>query len=224
MTCLIVDDEPLAHKVLENYIAQLDNLQLVGNAYRASEAINFLQKNEVDIVFLDIEMPELTGLEMLKTLQNPPNVILTTAYSEFALDGYELGVVDYLLKPIRFDRFLKAVQRITNTKKPQNVENTYFFVKADGVQHRINYDDIRFIEAYGNYVKIHFAEKYILTAETMTGIQTKLNLPNFLRVHKSFIINIDKIDSIDGTLITVGKNAIPVGASYKANLVQMLNL
>jgi DNA-binding LytR/AlgR family response regulator len=223
MTCFIVDDEPLAHKVLENYIAQLDNLQLVGNAYKAAEAINFLQKNEVDILFLDIEMPELTGLEMLKTLQNPPNVILTTAYSEFALEGYELGVVDYLLKPIRFDRFVKAVQRITIAKKI-SVENDYFFAKADGVQHRINFADIRFIEAFGNYVKIHLVDKFILTAETMTGIQTKIPLPNFVRVHKSFIINIDKVERIDGSYISVGKNQMPIGASYKANLMQILNL
>ncbi|MEY4928257.1 MAG: hypothetical protein RI894_2695 [Bacteroidota bacterium] len=230
ISCLIVDDEPLAHKVLENYIAQLDTLQLVGNAYRAAEAIGFLQKNTVDILFLDIEMPELTGLEMLKTLQNPPNVLLTTAYSEFALDGYELGVVDYLLKPIRFDRFLKAVQRISVVKnlaaknpiaKKAEPQSDYFFAKANGAQHRINFADIRYVEAFGNFVKIHLADKFILTAETMITIQTKLITANFVRIHKSFIVNIDNIDSLDSSLVFIGKNRLPIGASYKANLMKL---
>ncbi len=224
LNCLIVDDEPLAHKVLENYIAKLDTLQLVGNAYRAAEAISFLQKNTVDIMFLDIEMPELTGLDMLKTLQNPPNVILTTAYSEFALDGYDLGVVDYLLKPIPFQRFLKAVQRIAMPQALQKPETNYFFVKSDGVQYRANFADILYVEAYGNYVKIHLAARFILTAETMTEMQNRLPSQYFVRVHKSFIINTNHIERIDGALISIAKVSIPIGASYKTTVTKVLGL
>ena len=223
LNCLIVDDEPLAHKVIENYIQQIDTLTLVGNAYKAADAMNFLQKNTVDIVFLDIQMPEMTGLEFLKTLQQPPNVIFTTAYSEYAIESYELGVVDYLLKPIRFDRFLKAIQRVSMPKK-NVVENDYFFVKTNGAQHRINFADIYYVEAFGNFVKIHFINKFVLTAETMLEMEKKLNTANFIRVHKSFIINIDKIDSIDGNDISINKQNIPSGASYKANFLKNIGI
>jgi DNA-binding LytR/AlgR family response regulator len=223
MNCLIVDDEPLAHKVIESYIQQIDTLQLVGNAYKAADAVNFLQKNAVDIVFLDIQMPELTGLELLKTLQQPPNIIFTTAYSEYALESYELGVVDYLLKPIRFDRFLKAIQKVSITKK-MPVENDYFFAKANGAQHRINFADIRFVEAFGNFVKIHVIDKFILTAETMIEMENKLNAANFIRVHKSFIVNTNKIESVNGNQINIGQNEIPIGASYKVNVFNTIGI
>jgi DNA-binding LytR/AlgR family response regulator len=223
LNCLIVDDEPLAHKVIERYIQQIDTLSLMGNAYKAIDAMNFLQKNAVDIVFLDIQMPEMTGLEFLKTLQQPPNVILTTAYSEYALESYELGVIDYLLKPIRFDRFLKAVQRVSIPKK-MITENDYFFVKVNGVQHRINVADICFVEACGNFVKIHFTDKFLLTAETMIEMENKLNVFNFMRVHKSFIINIDKIDRLDGNVIYTDKSTIPIGASYKNFILKKLSI
>lgn len=229
LKCLIVDDEPPAHKVLENYIDKLNSLQLEGNCYNAIEALNFLHENTVDIVFLDINMPELTGLEMLKTLQNPPIVILTTAYSEFALDSYEFGVLDYLLKPIRFDRFLKAVNRVLQLKqvapsppppsskpvKSVPIPDNFFFVKADGVQHKVWYDDLNYIESKGNFVQLHLDNKRLLTAETLSNMDKKLNPHHFLRVHKSYLINLKKVKAIEGNRITIGEHTIPIGNSYR---------
>jgi two-component system, LytTR family, response regulator len=222
--CLIVDDEPLAHKVLENYIAKLDYLSLAGNAYTAFEALNFLQTNAVDILFLDIEMPELTGLDMLKTLTQPPAVILTTAYSEFALEGYDLGVTDYLLKPIRFERFAKAVQRIAQMAAtlPQTGYSD-FFVKIDGAQHRIAVDKLLYVEACGNFVKLHFADRQLLTAETMAGMETRLTGGQFVRVHRSFMVNVTKVTKVDGNIIYIEKQEIPIGASYKAGFLAIIN-
>jgi len=237
--CLIVDDEPLAHKILEKYIGKLDKLTVVHNCYSAIEAINYLHQNKVDILFLDINMPELTGLEMLKTLNNPPAVILTTAYSEFALEGYEFGVLDYLLKPIRFDRFLKAINRFfalestTDTKAtptPQqakinkNEASTSFFVKADGVQHKIEPAHINYIEAYGNFVKIQLGSQQLLTASTMTKMMQKLDSDNFVRIHKSFIVNLEKIEKLEGNRLIIDAKKLPIGTSYKQIVLQKIGL
>lgn len=221
--CLIVDDEPPAHKVLENYIDKIDTLILSGNCYSASEAINFLHENPIDIIFLDIEMPELSGLEMLNTLTNPPSVILTTAYSQFALKGYDLGVNDYLLKPIRFERFLKSVNRLIKLKTTSNVAQ-FLFIKSDGKLHKINFTDIQFVEGYGNFVKIHTMDKVLLTAETMTEMQIRLPESVFLRVHKSYFINKEKINKIDGNQVFIGNQIIPIGSSYRQDVFKILNI
>ncbi len=166
LRCLIVDDEPPAHKVLENYIGKMDSLQLAGNCYSAAEAINFLNRKSVDILFLDIEMPDLSGLQMLKAIKDPPAVILTTAYSQFALESYELGVVDYLLKPIRFERFVKSVQRIMPAKA-----SDIFFVKTSGSRIRVVFSEVRHLEAYRNFVKIHVENDFILASGTLLKFQ-----------------------------------------------------
>ncbi len=226
LKCLIVDDEPPAHKVLENYIGKLNSLSLTGNCYNAVEALNFLHEQPVDIVFLDINMPELSGLEMLKTLHHAPAVILTTAYSEFALEGYEYGVLDYLLKPIRFDRFLKAVNRVLQIKqasvsapikpaKEAPKEEAFFFVKAEGVQHKVWYRDIEFLESKGNFVQLHLTTKRLLTADTLSKMDQKLQDQGFLRVHKSYIINIPKVKSLQGNQVQIGDHKIPIGNSYR---------
>ncbi|TAE08761.1 MAG: DNA-binding response regulator [Bacteroidetes bacterium] len=229
LKCLTIDDEPLAHTILENYIGQVSSLQLVGKCYNAVEAINFLHQNPVELIFLDIQMPLLTGLEMLKTLQNPPHVILTTAYSEFALESYEFGVSDYLLKPIRFERFLKAVNKILQreSKESKTVEtpalptDAYILVKQDGTMHKIALADILYVEGYGNFVKIHVADKYILVAETMTDIQTRL--PAFLRIHKSYLLNINALDKIEGNRIFLhNKQELPLGNSFKQAVLEKL--
>jgi len=237
--CLIVDDEPLAHKILEKYIGKLDKLAVVHNCYSAIEAINYLHQNKVDILFLDINMPELTGLEMLKTLNNPPAVILTTAYSEFALEGYEFGVLDYLLKPIRFDRFLKAINRFfalestVKTKIPpipqqpkiiKKEPTASFFVKADGVQHKIEAAQINYIEAYGNFVKIQLGNQQLLTASTMTKMMQKLDSNNFVRIHKSFIVNLEKIEKLEGNRLIIAAKKLPIGTSYKQVVLQKIGL
>lgn len=235
LKCLLVDDEPLAHKIIQNYINRLNTLEIAGNCYNAIEAINFLYENEVDLMFLDIQMPELNGLEMLKTLPNPPKVILTTAYSEFALESYEFGIVDYLLKPIAFPRFLKAVNRVIEetpatktsshapvqptlaspTKKEAKNQKNFLFLKENQITHKVFLSDILFIQAYGNYLKVFTEEKMIMTADTMKNISTQLPDSQFVRVHKSYIVALAKIDQIEGNQINIASHSLPVGNKYR---------
>lgn len=221
LKCLIVDDEPPAHKVLENYISKVNFLELSGNCHNAIEALNFIREQKVDVLFLDINMPELTGLEMLGTLSDPPIVILTTAYSEFALEGFDLGVFDYLLKPIRFGRFLKAVNRIPKPEKleasqSQEVikEDAFFFAKANGIQHKIIYSEIDFVESKGNFVHLNMAKK-LLIASTLTKMNEKLSPHGFMRVHKSYIVNLEKVEAIVGNQLIIKDYKIPIGNSYR---------
>ncbi len=241
LKCLIADDEPLAHTLLENYIARLKTLSVVGHAYNAFEVLDFLSENPVDILFLDINMPDLTGLDMLKTLSNPPMVILTTAYSEHSLEAFELGVMDYLLKPIKFERFLKAVNRIIEIKKPtlqsaappsvfttispiENAEKTekshndFIFIKDGTTNYKINFNDLLYIQAYGNFAKIHTSSQTILASITMKHLEDDLPENIFTRVHKSYIINIQKVGKIEGNTAYIDKTAIPIGAVYKLAL------
>ena len=236
LKCLIVDDEPPAHKVLENYIGKLNSLSLAGNCYNAIEALNFLHEQKVDIVFLDINMPELSGLEMLKTLHHKPAVILTTAYSEFALESYEVGVLDYLLKPIRFDRFLKAVNRVLDLKqistspakvdipKEEKEDKVAFFVKSEGVQHKVIYNEIDYIESKGNFVQIHLANQRLLTADTLTNMDKKLKNVGFLRVHKSYIVNLKKVKALEGNRLLIADYKIPIGNSYRQIVLNEIGL
>jgi len=203
--CLIVDDEPLAQRVIEKYISSLPSLELACKCNNALDAAAFLHSNTVDVIFLDIKMPELTGLEFLKTLTKPPKVILTTAFSEYALEGYEYSVVDYLLKPISFERFLKAVNKITGqmeskqepaAAESQNNKSDFIFLREDKIDHKVLFSDILYVEGCGNFVKVFANRKMIMVAETMTHIEEKLPGNIFLRVHKSFIVSIRKISKI----------------------------
>jgi len=226
--CIIVEDEPLAQKVLEKYISSLSSLKLVKKCNNALEAIDFLQGNTVDVMFLDIKMPELTGLDFLKTLTNPPKVIITTAYPEYALEGYEYSVVDYLLKPFSFERFLKAINKIkidTPVKSSQTDENgdDFIFIKEDKINHKVFFSKILYIEGYGNFLKVFTDDKMVMISETMTNLEQRLPESQFLRVHKSFIVSIRKIDQIEGNLIKIGKKTIPVGKYYKMNVEKMLS-
>jgi DNA-binding LytR/AlgR family response regulator len=228
LKCLIVDDEVLAQDVIEKYISTIPTLKLVGKCDNAVEAISFLHNNPVDLLFLDLNMPELSGLEMLKTLTNPPKVILTTAYSEYALESYEYGVVDYLLKPIKLERFIKAVNKVveqysepTNSEDiPEDLQYHTIFVKEDQVTYQIDLNDILFIEAYGNYLKVHTPEKVYVTRDTMHDMESKLPEKMFMRVHKSFIISFSKIASISGNRVFINNREIPVGEIYKLVLKQ----
>lgn len=233
LKCLLVDDEPLAHKVIQNYIGRLNTLEVVGNCYNAIEAIDFLYEKEVDLMFLDIQMPELNGLEMLKTLPNPPKVILTTAYTEFALESYEFGIIDYLLKPIAFPRFLKAVNRVLNDKPEAQTSSTkgsisttteeqpkenvqdYLFLKENQVTHKVFFKDILFIQAYGNYLKFFTEQKMIMAADTMKNIAMQLPDSQFIRIHKSYIISLAKIDQIEGNQVKIQSHVVPVGNKYR---------
>ncbi|EAY30838.1 LytR/AlgR family response regulator transcription factor [Microscilla marina] len=232
LKCLLVDDEPLAHKIIQNYIARLNTLEVVGSCYNAIEALNFLYEHEVDLMFLDIQMPELNGLDMLKTLPHSPKVILTTAYTEFALESYEFGVVDYLLKPIAFPRFLKAVNRVIDdsselqrSEKPPVINqqysnaneslNGYLFLKENQVTHKVFLNNILFIQAYGNYLKFFTEDKMIMVADTMKNIMAQLPESDFVRVHKSYIVSLSKIDQIEGNQIKIINHTLPVGNKYR---------
>ena len=230
--CLIVDDEPIAQQILEKYISQIDVLNLVGKCGNAFEALNVLHKKPIDILFLDIKMPSLSGLDMLKTLQNPPNVILTTAFSEFGVESYEYGITDYLLKPISFERFLKAVNKLVipqNSKltlpQPEDkiVEATFIFFKADKKIHKYYFSDILFIEGSGNYVKIHSQhEKPLMVLDKLTDLQNKLPQKQFIRIHKSFIANVSHIQKIEGNMIKIEDKVIPISATFKPNLEALI--
>ena len=227
--CLIVDDEPVAQQILEKYINQIEALHLVTKCSNAFEAMNILHQERVDILFLDIKMPTLSGLEMLKTIQNQPKVILTTAFSEFAVESYEYDVVDYLLKPISFERFLKTVNKIllpqvlglTNEQFRENAITlpTFIFFKADKKIYKYYLNDILFIEGSGNYIKVHTQkDKPLMVLDKLTNFFEKLPKKQFLRVHKSFIINISHIIKIEGNMLLIRDKEIPISNTFKKDL------
>ncbi len=228
MNYLIIDDEPLAHRVIEKYAAELSWLQKVGNAYDAFEGFEQLNTVEVDLIFLDINMPKLKGLDFLRTLANPPTIIVTSAYREYALEGYELNVCDYLLKPFSFERFLTAVNKAAALKSKEssvvtkeviveqatsNIEK--IFVKGDKKYHQIALSDILYLESYGSYVKIYLADQMILTHETTTHFENILPKSSFLRIHKSYIVSIQKIETVEGNRLKIGEKILPIGNFYK---------
>ncbi len=232
--CLVVDDEPIAQQILENYIAQIEALQLVGSANNAFEALNILHREKIDVLFLDIKMPSLSGLDMLKTFQNPPKVILTTAFSEFAVESYEYGITDYLLKPIAFERFLKAVNKVLTPKNlefPIEIisekiakENEFIFFKADKKIHKFYFKEILFFEGSGNYVKIHTENAPpLMVLEKLSGLDEKLPQNQFMRVHKSFIVNISHIQRIEGNMLKIKDKTVTISQSYKQNLEILFN-
>lgn len=227
---MIVDDEPIAHRIIENYCDALPHLQKKGNCYNAFEAMQFLNEHTVDLLFLDINMPKLTGFEFLKTLANSPKIIVTTAYKEFALEGYELNISDYLLKPFSFERFMKAVNKVVTVTKPQSdltetitTKNVSFFVKTDKQQHQIHSENLLFIEAYGHYTKIYLTDKMILSNHKISVLETLLPSNHFFRVHKSFIVAKDKIKYIEGNRIIIGTHKIPIGKTYKSKVSALLS-
>ncbi|HAS45481.1 MAG TPA: DNA-binding response regulator [Microscillaceae bacterium] len=230
MKYCIIDDEPIAHRIIEGYCAELPHLQKAGNAYDAFEASAIVTKQKVELVFLDINMPKMTGFEWLKTLTQPPKIIVTTAYKEYALEGYELDIVDYLLKPFSFARFLKAVNKATETTETSTpnlvntnpVENKRFFLKGDKKHHQIHIGDILFIEAYGNYTKVFLEEEMILSHEKISSLEALLPTSDFLRVHKSFIVATHKIKLIEGNRIAIGEHQVPIGQTYRSRINHLL--
>jgi len=224
---IIIDDEPLAHEIIEEFCNMLPHVQLHKNCYNAMEAMQYLNENTVDFMFLDINMPKLKGLDFLRTLTKPPKTIITTAYKEYAIEGFELNVVDYILKPFSFDRLVKAVNKVsesltTNTiiKEVSNTNNTTtrFFVKGDKKHHQISLNELLFIEAYGNYTKLFLKDEMIVSHEKISHYEETLSASNFLRVHKSFIVAIDKIKFIEGNRILIAAHKIPIGQTYKSSI------
>ena len=228
--CLIVDDEELALNVLEKYISNIPTLRLVGRSDNAIEAISFLHDHEVDLLFLDLNMPELSGIEMLKTLQNPPKIILTTAYSEYALESYEYGVVDYLLKPIKLERFIKAVNKVVELFSSSNVTDDNveilpkpILIKEDQSTFVVPQADILYVEAYGNYLKIYTLDKTYVTRLTMQQIFSELSETMFSRIHKSYIVNKQKISRMTGNLVFINDVELPIGTTYKRDFMNEMN-
>lgn len=225
--CIIVDDEPAAHYVLINYIKQNPRLELVSQCYNAIEAKSFLSENKVDLMFLDIDMPELTGLELLDTLAVQPKTILTTAYSEFALESYDYGVIDYLLKPIYFPRFLKSVERFfsmteTETESTQAISGTTINIKIDGYLTEVEVDKILYAQSFGNYVKLFTTTKTYLASITTNELEKCLPHTSFMRIHKSYIVALDKIESSEKDMVKVKKIYLPIGITYKRELLDRL--
>ncbi|WP_106791385.1 LytTR family DNA-binding domain-containing protein [Aquimarina sp. Aq78] len=240
MNCITIDDEPLAHKVIKNYCANLSFLNVVKECHSAFEAINYLNENHVDLIFLDINMPKLKGLDFLRTLSNPPLIIVTTAYQEYAIEGYELNILDYLLKPFSFERFLKAINKAQSQKKmieslqnetgsqtlsnPKNTisQNDSIFVKGDKKMHQIQLDHILYLESLGSYVKIHLEKETITSLDRLTNFENILPKNQFLRIHRSYIIALKKIQTIEGNRLKVAGVDIPVGNVYKHNLTHAI--
>lgn len=228
---IIIDDEPLAHELIEEFCSALPHLQLEKNCYNALEAIQYLNTHMVDFMFLDLNMPKLKGFDFLRTLSQPPKVIVTTAYKEFALEGFELNVSDYLLKPFSFERLVKAVNTVINetpvnttvTTIPTPTKSNRFFIKGDKKYHQISVDEILFIEAYGNYTKLFLHDEMIISHEKISGFETYLPQNEFLRIHKSFIVAIDKVHTIEGNRMCIQEHKIPIGQTYKSQVNTLIN-
>jgi DNA-binding LytR/AlgR family response regulator len=229
---LIIDDEPIAHRIIEKYCDNLPHLEKKGNCYNAFEAMQFLNSNTVDLLFLDINMPKLSGFDFLKTLSNPPKIIVTTAYEEFALEGYELNVSDYLLKPFSFERFIKAINKTIgfpekelHADKVQSTEHksqdNSIFLKGDKKHYQIHFDDLLFIEAYGHYTKVYLKSDMIISHQKISNFDEILPKSKFLRTHKSFIVAKDKIKLIEGNRILINDHKIPIGQTYKGNVYNL---
>lgn len=227
--CLIVEDEPLAAELLKSYIGRVPDLTLVAHCDSAVDAFAVLQRQPVQLMFLDIRMPRLTGLELLKSLQQPPPVILTTAYRDYAVESYDYDVLDYLVKPIQFDRFLKAVGKYYQRQtapvpsplpQPDSFEQAYLFFRVDREQQKVWLRDIRYIEGLGDYVKIFTEAGPIVTYERLSYLEEKLPEEHFVRVHKSYIVCVDRVQSFSGSVVRVAGKQIPVGRMFKDRLAR----
>ncbi len=226
LRCLIVDDEPVAQGILERYIQQVDGLSLVARCKNALEANHWLQKAEVDLIFLDIEMPHLDGLNFLSTLINPPKVILTTAYREYALEGYELNVADYLLKPISLERFIKAVNKVADKleipEPPATPTGDYLYIKADKKMVQVYFKDILYIEGLSNYVRIFTSGKPIISYQKLSYLEGVLPQKDFFRCHRSYIVSSVNIRAYNSNCLEIGGAEIPIGGSYREATLERL--
>lgn len=225
---LIVDDEFLARKLLSEYVSKVDYLNLVDTCPDATKAMEVLEKEKIDILLLDIQMPDISGMEMLKLINHKPAVIFTTAYSEYAVDAFALGVVDYLLKPFDYVRFMQAINKavsynMSETQSSQGQVCDYILVKADYKLYKVNFDDLLYIEGQHEYVTFHTTTKRITALYSLRNLEETLPKDKFVRTHKSFIVSIKNIEDIDKLNVTVAGNKIPVGASYRDSLIERLS-
>ncbi len=229
--CLIIDDEPLAIKLIRTHLSKLESFEIAGECSHALKAIEFLSKEKIDLMFLDINMPEITGLEFLKSIPNPPYVIITTAYREYAIEGYDLDVVDFLLKPISFERFLKAINRYCNRtrlssgegeKAPDQNEKKQVYIQDGKNIFKLQYEDILYFEGYGEYVKVITTGKTYMVRESLTEFEQKLSADSFLRIHKSYIVNLNKITGFSTIHVLIKDIEIPIGRIFREKVVGIL--
>ena len=228
--CIIIDDEPLARKGLKEYIADTDFLSVMGEFDNPLRATEIISGGEVQLLFLDIQMPRITGLDFFKTLKNPPPVIFTTAYPQYALEGFEVNALDYLVKPISFDRFLKAALkareyyeiREKNTAEAKDSNADYFFIKADNKLMKVDYNEILYAEALQNYVVIHTTDRKYITYLTFRSVEEYLPSDKFIKTHKSYIISASKIDSIEGNDVRIGSHHVPISRNLKDEVMDRL--
>lgn len=229
LSCIVVDDEPLAIEQMAEYISKVPYLEMKASFQRGLDAIMYLKTNKADILFLDIQMDDINGIQILKSVRDLPAVILTTAYDQYAIEGYSLEVSDYLLKPISFERFLKAVDRIygkcvsVSGSEERNHSDNYIFVKSDSKLVRIPWDDILFIEGQRDYLRFHLTgNRRIMTLLNFRSLEEQLPPDQFIRIHKSYIISASRIDSIGKASVRIGERDIPIGESYKSSLTAFL--
>lgn len=229
--CLIVDDEPLARELIRGHIQKLENFEIIGECDNAMKALEVLRNHTVDLMFLDIKMPQMTGIDFLKTLKRPPKVIITTAFSQYALDGFELDVVDYLMKPVTFERFFKAVNKFFHSGNPENVElesgnggsqEAFIYVKENKRIIKIYLKEIHFIEGLNEYIRIHTENSRVVVKSSLQGIENKLPSEQFIRIHKSYIVSIPRIRAFNATTIELENAKLRIGRNYKNQVFSAL--
>lgn len=224
--CIIVDDEPIAIRIIKNHLFNFDEFEVVAECLNAIEALKVLRSHHIDLMFLDIDMPSLTGLEMIQTRLDLPNVIFTTAHRHYAVDAFEVNALDYLLKPVSLERFTKAINRFFDLKtvmidKSESVEDKWLMLKVDKKNLKVSFSDIFYIESMADYVVVHLSDKKLVTKERISHFEAKLPVLDFFRVHRGYIVNTYKIEAVYGNTIEVAGEKIPVGRSYKEKLGEL---
>ena len=233
LNCIAIDDEPLALEIISDYISKIPFLNLLRTFDNAIDSVDYIKKNKIDLMFLDVQMEELTGIQLIHALRERPQVILTTAHDSYAIEGFELDVADYLLKPISFERFLKSVDKVYNKLRPSGNESngnmtiaspteSFIFIKTENRLQKVSFNDILFIEGQGDYLKVVTTTARIMTLQNFKKFESTLPADNFLRVHKSYLVAIDKIESITRNRIKIGNTIIPVSDSYKDTFFKIL--
>ncbi|MCG6187068.1 LytR/AlgR family response regulator transcription factor [Maribellus maritimus] len=231
INCIIVDDEPVAREILETHLSKIDRINVLGSCKNALEAFGIISSQNVDLIFLDINMPEISGLSFAKSINKNIKVVFTTAYREYAVDGFDLQAVDYLLKPISFERLLQALNKYMNENMPVKVieavqvdeeKSDYFFVRSDRKMVKICFNEILFVESLSDYIKIYLSDKTVVTRETIINIEAKLPQKEFIRTHRSYIVARNAIESFTSEVIEIGKKQIPISRTYKKDVLERL--
>ncbi|AXT50069.1 DNA-binding response regulator [Aquimarina sp. BL5] len=229
ISCIIVDDEPTARGIIANHLSKIDRIEVIATCNNALEAFNHINSQKVDLIFLDINMPEISGISFAKSINKEIKIIFTTAYREYAIDGFDLHAVDYLLKPISFERLLNAVNnyfeihhKISPAKIQETTLNDFIFVRSDRRMKKVNFSEIIYVESYNDYLKIHCNNETIVTRETISNIEAKLPVQQFMRTHRSFIISIKKIDSFSNEELVLNNKSIPISRNYKTEVLNRL--